>query len=471
FYAKGNDGWLDSLLFEPYSDITNPYYSLYTDTAYYYLTSNYLLSGNKRVTVETDTDFSNPSYQTITNCIVDVLEQNPQYYYGAENGPLYLKGEGWFDVSFGIGQTVTKTLSTPGFVSGIEPTKVNLSFATKSHYGHHLNVKMNNQTIYDTIFWGLTSKKTTYTTTGNLTSTTIFDLSSIDDINATTDNIELAYIYLTYPRNFIFNGIYKQNFRIKDSNGSKTLLQIEQFLNNNVVLWDLTNHRRIPMVYQNSKLNAIVPNSGNEKECYIISEDSVKYIPKLEKKNFVNYLPTVINTTDYVIITNNLLWTGATAYKDYRNLNNKYSANCYDVEQLYDQFSYGIKKHPLAIKNFLKYISTPSNSNDSLIKYVFLIGKGIHSGTWSYWESFRKNTANFEACLVPSYGNPSSDNMLTTKILTNNNTNEIPIGRIAATNNNEVNIYLDKVIQHENASAAEWMKRVIHFGGGNTTEL
>ncbi|PIY02531.1 MAG: hypothetical protein COZ21_13680, partial [Bacteroidetes bacterium CG_4_10_14_3_um_filter_31_20] len=28
-----------------------------------------------------------------------------------------------------------------------------------------------------------------------------------------------------------------------------------------------------------------------------------------------------------------------------------------------------------------------------------------------------------------------------------------------------------KVIQHENASAAEWMKRVIHFGGGNTTEL
>lgn len=469
FYAKGNDGWLDSLLFEPYSDITNPYYSLYTDTAYYYLTYNNLLSGNKRVTVETDTDFSNPSYQTVPNCVVDVLYQSPQYYYGAENGPRFLKGEGWFDAYFGIGQSVSKQLSTPGFVSGIELTKVNLSFATNSHYGHHLNVTMNTQAILDSTFWGLTSIKKTYTTTNNLTSTTNFNLSSINDINATTDNIELAYIFLTYSRNFIFSGLYKQNFRVKDSNGSKTLVQIEQFLNNNTVLWDLTNHRRIPVVYQNSKLNTIIPNSGNEKECYIITEDSVKYISKLEKKNFVNYMPTGINTTDYVIITNNLLWTGASAYKNYR-ISKGFNANCYDVEQLYDQFSYGIKKHPLAIKNFLKYISTPLNSSDSLIKYVFLIGKGIHSGTWLYSESFRKNTTNFENALVPSYGNPSSDNMLTTKILTNNNTNEIPVGRIAATNNTEVNIYLDKVMQHESDSAAEWMKRVIHFGGGTTTE-
>ncbi|OFX35770.1 MAG: hypothetical protein A2X08_13655 [Bacteroidetes bacterium GWA2_32_17] len=477
FYAKGNDGWLDSLLFEPITDITNPYYSLYTDTAYYYLTSNNLLSGNKRVTVETDTDFTNPTYQTVPNCVVDVLEQNPQYYYGAENGPRYLKGEGWFDTYFGIDNinnstihSTTKLLNTPGHLTGITPSSLSISVASNSHYGHHLNVTLNSTQIFDTTFYGLTSVKKTYITTSSLSPTTSITFSCINDLNVSTDYIEIAYITLTYARDFAFNGLYAQNFRIKDSYGSKTLLQIEQFLSTNAVLWDLTNHKRIPVVYQNSKLNAIVPNSGNEKECYIISEDSVKYIPKLKKKNFVNYLPTVINTTDYVIITNNLLWTGATAYKDYRNLNNKYSAYCYDVEQLYDQFSYGIKKHPLAIKNFLKYISTPSNSNDSLIKYVFLIGKGIHSGTWSYWESFRKNTANFEVCLVPSYGNPSSDNMLTTKILTNNNTNEIPIGRIAATNNNEVGVYLSKVIEHENDSAAEWMKRVIHFGGGSTTE-
>lgn len=468
FYAKGNDGWLDSLLFEPTTDITNPYYSLYTDTAYYFLTYNNLLSGNKRVMLETDTDFGNTSYQTVSNCVVDVLYQNPQYYYSADNGPRYLKGEGWFDTYFSWNSPMVKTLLTPGFVSGVDSTKINVSVATNSHFGHHLNVTFNSTIFFDEIFSGATSVKKTYSTIENLTPTTNINFSSINDISATTDLMEVAYIFLTYHRNFIFNGLFKQNFKIKDSNGNKTLLQVEQFLRNNAVLWDLTNHKKIPVVYQNSKLNAIIPNLGNEKECYIIAEDSVKYVSKLEKKNFVNYLPTGINATDYVIITNPLLWTRANDYKNYR-ISKGYKANCYDVEQLYDQFSYGIKKHPLAIKNFLKYISTPLNSTDSLPKFVFLIGKGIHSGTWSYWESFRKNTANFEAALVPSFGSPSSDNLLVTKIFTNNPTQDIPIGRIAATSDDEVNIYLSKVIDHESATQAEWMKRVIHFGGGTTT--
>ena len=464
FYAKGNDGWLDSALFEPATVITNPYYSMYTDTAYYFLTWDITKFG-LRVTVETDINFTAPSSPLATHCMVDVLYQNPQYYYSAGNGPRYLLGEGWFEYFFLIGTTIIKPLVTPGYVSGITPSTINVSVATNSSLSHHLNVSLGSAVFFDTIFSGYTAVKKTYSTSVSLSPTTDVSFSSINDIDAVTDNMEVAYILLTYPRNFVFTGLYQKNFRLPDSNGNKSLLEISQFGSTNAVLWDITNYRRIPVVYDSGKLKAIVPNGGNEKICYISSTDSIFQVNSLQMKTYTNYLTNGFNS-DYIIITHPLLFTGATAYRDYRNTTG-FHAYCYDVEQLYDQFAYGIKKHPLAIKNFLKYITT---HYDTLPKFVFLIGKNIHSGTWSYGENFRKNTANFASALVPSYGSPSSDNFLTTKILTNNETQDIPIGRIAATTNDEVAMYLSKVMEHEGIlQPAEWMKHIIHFGGGSNT--
>ncbi|MBK9670720.1 MAG: hypothetical protein IPO70_00325 [Bacteroidetes bacterium] len=36
FYAQRNDGWLDTLIYDSPSHHTNPYYSLFTDTAFYF---------------------------------------------------------------------------------------------------------------------------------------------------------------------------------------------------------------------------------------------------------------------------------------------------------------------------------------------------------------------------------------------------------------------------------------------------
>ena len=97
-------------------------------------------------------------------------------------------------------------------------------------------------------------------------------------------------------------------------------------------------------------------------------------ISTLYIKTFTDYSSSNYNKSDYIIITNPLLISGANSYKTYRN-STGYIANCYDIEQLYDQFAYGVKKHPLAIKNFLRFISS---TYDSVPKYVFLIGKSIH---------------------------------------------------------------------------------------------
>ena len=56
FYAQHNDGWYDEKLYPSADNHVNPYYSLFTDTAYYFLTWGN--SSGLRYTLETDTQFS-----------------------------------------------------------------------------------------------------------------------------------------------------------------------------------------------------------------------------------------------------------------------------------------------------------------------------------------------------------------------------------------------------------------------------
>ena len=63
-------------------------------------------------------------------------------------------------------------------------------------------------------------------------------------------------------------------------------------------------------------------------------------------------------------------------YKAYRQSpdGGGYNVSIIDIEEITDQFAFGIKKHPLAIKNFLRY---GRNTFSAVPKFVFIIGRGI----------------------------------------------------------------------------------------------
>ena len=56
FYAEKNDGWLDKTLYKDSTHMANPFYSLYSDTIFYFLTWN-ITSNNLRFSYETASDF------------------------------------------------------------------------------------------------------------------------------------------------------------------------------------------------------------------------------------------------------------------------------------------------------------------------------------------------------------------------------------------------------------------------------
>ncbi|MBL4594354.1 MAG: hypothetical protein JKX68_11150 [Flavobacteriales bacterium] len=215
----------------------------------------------------------------------------------------------------------------------------------------------------------------------------------------------------------------------------------------------------------------MVPNSGVQKECYVSSDGQIKNVTSLSAINgtglFLDHGANPIDTA-FIIITHPLLMTGASDYANYRLAGNFNSdpqnAVIYDIEDLYDQFAYGIEKHPLATRGFIDYIL---NTWSTQPNYLFLLGKSIKS------KENRRSTINYNNNLVPSYGVPASDNMITAGLNGTSYEPAIPTGRLAAKNNVEIAWYLNKIQEHEspvlgNSGETEWMKRVLHFGGGTT---
>jgi hypothetical protein len=65
------------------------------------------------------------------------------------------------------------------------------------------------------------------------------------------------------------------------------------------------------------------------------------------------------------------------AYRTYRSstAGGSYNAKVYMIDELIDQFSFGIKFHPLSIRNFLRFARANFSSE---VKQVFLVGKGLN---------------------------------------------------------------------------------------------
>ena len=113
-----------------------------------------------------------------------------------------------------------------------------------------------------------------------------------------------------------------------------------------------------------------------------------------------------------------------------------------DIAQLTDQFAYGIKTHPLAVRNFVFFVEDHFETDP---RYLFLIGKARkYDGCRNNAESFAQNT-------VPTFGNPGSDVLLVCR--PGSYIPELPVGRLVAYNGTEVKNYLDKVVEYETVQA------------------
>lgn len=488
FYGSPAMGDIDSLIYTDINYLPNPYAPIFNDTLYGFLSLNNLTT-NKRYILETDTNsaayplgnyfysekifFGNTNYNMVNEYSTDASD--PRYTQAEGRGSIFTKGN-VISTSFSNLNTYTST-NLPISLSINYSGMSNDFSVNKDHQIKTFFTDQNNSSIQlaDTVFKGYLPVHQTFTLNSqNTNNNTNITLSSIASplFPLTANTTMLHYINYFHPQ---FPDLNNKSFYklYIDNNVSfpKTFFNFSNFniaSSANILLYDISNNKRITTKIAAPQVRAVIPNGLGRKLCVMAAESQTIAITSLINVNqtgtFTNFKNSPASKP-FVIIYPKSLQTGAIAYKNYRQsiAGGSYNVIAANIDELYEQFGYGINKHPIAIKNFCNYLK------DSLTnppKYIFLIGKGVGC------DALGPSTQYLN--LIPTMGIPSCDNLLTS-VLSSTNLNtfipEIPIGRIAALTNNDVNIYLAKVQQHENSAPADWKKRVLHFVGGDEPVL
>ncbi|MDI1353451.1 MAG: C25 family cysteine peptidase [bacterium] len=486
FYANSFMGEVDSLIYTNIKYVPNPYAPLFNDTIYAFLTLSNSLN-NKRYVLETDTN--TVAYPQADYFYAEAVHVQPvDYNFGATYLELGLVTDPHYTQEEGIGTPFQNgnsliTAFPPLLTYTASPTLpfyLTLNYAGNSkdnliqpdHRIQLFHQDQNNAMVMlsDTIFSGFAPiRKSFALNPQTISPTSNFTLTSLSVPSFTgTNSTMLSFAKIFYPHTLNMNSQSKFNLTLNGSPGTKSFynfFNLATGASTTILLFDLSAGKKINTVLNGQYIRAVVPGTGNSK--YFITTETytipITSLVKVNETGYFNYFKKNVGNRPYILIYHPKLATSAIQYRDYRKT---VQGGSFDVitattSELYEQFGYGVNKHPISIRNFLKYL------NDSLSQkpaYVFLIGKGINAREVGP----SSQTVN----LIPTMGSPSCDNLYPAELsVPNNGRQEIPIGRIAASTNKQVNDYLLKVQEHEGSGADDWKKRVLHFVGGDDETL
>ena len=458
FYAEANDGFFDKGMYKNADEQSNPYYSLVNDTLYYYITWKDSPEAKKRIRNYSSADYDN--YTAINKVQVSDLYQYTNAFYWGQRVSPYSSGKGWFDnKTFVYGAPITKsfTLNHRISTSDVQSYFSVCGAPNSSVYTaikHHLKISYNSEVMYDTLYKAYENAQSSFTIDDAKISSETLNLKFSANIqDDKPDRNVIAYVKLKYSRDLDFNAISYASFSINPISETRKLT-LQNFTNDNTVLYNLSLNERTFLKSSGSDLSAIIHNSTQESKIVVSTKSKIIPVTKFINVKIKDY-KNLSEEPDYIIISHSSLTSVTNEYVVYRQAQG-YKVLNVDIDNLYNQFSYGINKHPLAIRNFLAYITSKYKKPH----FLFLIGKAIHT------RDFRKNTEAYKKCLVPTMGNPSSDNLFSADFVNDKSYPTIATGRIAVRNTTELSYYLNKVKEYEQTSPAIWQKNVIHFGGG-----
>jgi len=468
FYGMRNRGEQDEAFFDNPVNRVNDDYSFYNDTSVYFLTWNFSTS-NRRIELINDTDYAPYVANAQDYCIKHNRTNYTNTYFWGSTQSWFTEGEGWFDNSLIIDDnSVTKTISLPELYNTSSNAIIEMAVVgapanePTSVVPHHLKVEFLGEVQIDETYSGYEFiREMTYVPANQLSSSVQFKFTSNDITQPSlNDRNVVSYIDIKYPHSWNFENSDYFEF-ILPANGytSKDYIEIDDFNGgSSVYLHDLTNHTRIVVANASLPFKALVDNTDSDRNMVITNQDGYKSVDRISKisddNKFTDYFSENTNA-NYLIVTHPNLWSSAEDYASYRDLGGLNSV-LLDVEHLYDQYSYGIK-HPAAIRNICKRYYNDSEK----MRFLFLIGKSIH------YPTVRNNSTHYTNCLVPSAGFQSSDNLITAGFDGNSYNPTFGTGRLSVTSNDQVLQYLDKVMAYESNPTEEWMKRILHFGGGS----
>jgi len=470
FYGKKNRGEVDFYLFENADqEQINPWYSMFNDTSVYYLTWG---TGGQAL-----------RYSAVPNDLNNLPAAEPFCWQLSEK--VFAEGlfkkkisdeiqYSWFDgngyTRLSASSTNPLTLALPKISTAGPDATVHIRYAC--NLGDHQQQILLNDSLFaeDAFFdFKIVDRKFPVGTSFLTAAATLKLFSPLSDRNG------IALASIRYPRLFDFENAPIALFELEAS-ATEQYLEFQSFdlSNGNAVLWDLTNRSRMTTTSEAGLAKAKIPSNGALRKFVLIGPAAVKQVSTLLQVQFQSLAG---DPADYLIISNKALYSDPSAggadhvaeYADYRRsaAGGSHAVKLVDVNDLYEQFAYGVRFHPIALRNFLHW----AKRQWPQAEHAFIIGKALDSH--NFRSSTQQNLMVDSLFFVPTFSVPGADLPF---VMRGNHLSDpvMAIGRLAVTKPFEIRDYLDKVIlQEQQLTLASqtigdkaWMKRVIHNSGG-----
>lgn len=490
FWGEQNDGKPDKDLYRVADHQLNDKWSLETDTASFFLTIT-PSGGNARYV---PTSFTLPSALPAEPFFIHTTG----YYYKEKINPGYaaVVGEYVYSSAYDQGEGLT---SNDIFADGTRPENfVNLYPYTGpgapapklkiSAVGNALNprdfeVKANGtQVALVTMNFFDYVRQEVPLTVAQISAGSV-NVEIVNKSLTPTDRMVVAKTELEYARRFDLNAATSFPFELP-ANAAGNYLEITNFNYGSTapILYDITNGKRyVADISAAPMIKVALQPSATARKLLLVSQapSGILQVNAMQQRNFINFSQSA-NQGDFLLITHPALMTPIAGsspvenYKTYRSsaAGGNHNAKIYQIDEITDQFGYGIKKNPNAIRSFIHWAR---NNFASPVKNVLLLGKGVN---YTQYRTYESNPDIEKLSFIPTFGYPASDNLLAAEPGLDQ-LPQVSIGRISAINAEEIAIYLAKLIQYEQQQAFSsplisdkaWMKNVVHVVGASDGAL
>ena len=474
FFGEKNRGSLDRHLLEnPQEDDLNPWYSLFNDTAAYYLVW--------------EPNTPPLRYTVVPNDLTDLPPKEPYCWWvfgytydkalfkrrlGPEVLYSWYSGEGFGTFAESV---FSVALSAQHLYPDGPDARLTLRYACDLGT-HRQRLTLNDSLLREDVFSGWRVVHAEHVLPAhrlkNINTVRLASALSSNDRNS------VAGVYLRYPRLFDFGYVTRAEFWIEQP-AARKYVEVAAFDASGggaPVLYDVVNRTRMEGQLSGGLVKLALPPVFKERHLWLVNPArGVFVVERLSPVSFRDYRQEAAN---YIILSHPAFFRDpaqgnadpVAAYADYRRsaAGGGYKVLVVDVNELYEQFAYGVRYHPLAIRNFLHYVRKHWSAPP---EHLFIIGKGLD------YDRFRRPTEQRQLAdslfFVPTYGSPGADMLF---VMQSKGLSEpfMTVGRLAVTSPSQIWAYLEKVREHElvRVSTAQtlegkgWMKRILHNSGG-----
>jgi hypothetical protein len=470
FVGRLNRAEVDAYLFEGgEQDLLNPDYSLFSDTAVFFL--QYGSPATNPLLYSTENQDPDPGF---------VLRNHLPYRQRINFGdaPVKLPFRGvivsHFNAHTGFGSTSLRTREIPVTAPQLSPqagpaqlqVRLVSSASAANQPPKNLQIQWNGKEILNEGVQG--NRVLDYSFSLNPQEVLASNVLRVHGLGSTADRYQVVYVELVYGREASLEAL--PFLRWEEKPGSYALPLAASANTQSLVLLDPLQLKRRVLSEREEDRFVLAFHNTAEKEWWCSPEEQILNPSAVEKVNLASLVDT---QTEYCFVSHPFFIQGGASptfqqYVNYRASSDGGGHACkvVSIQDIYQVYGFGIDNHDLALRSFINHMGKVNPR----LQFVNLIGKGIQYTDLRRPQDYSNNQRlNF----VSTYGSPASDNLLGASSI--NMDKMISVGRIPARNEAELKIYLDKIkiqeqtLQPSSAAVKELLplKKVVHLSGGD----